>query len=681
MKRKMIGAAAAYMAGLFFASFFSNIPFLVILSMILAAALLVGRKYGFKAGDYLMLSVFFVSAVSVFSICTAVRYKPVVEMVGKEGCFRGEVVEAYRYSGSNSSYILRGRINDEISAKISFYGGELQADRGDIITIGSCIFSKPSKDYLFDSESYYKSDGIFLTATYAEDVTAQPFRTHKLREHIRRYREKNISDFRVALGGDSGDLLAGMVFGEKRGMDDNVRTAVYRCGIGHILAVSGLHVSVAVLVLMLILKRCRVNKYISFAVMEVLLLFLTAMANYPVSAIRAAVMMNFLYGAKLFRRQNDTFNSLAGAVLLICLVSPYSVYDEGFLMSVAGTFGIGVAAPCMTKDMPRDSFLQRAAVSFVTMLCTTLCVFPLSLLYFDETSLISPLSNMILVPLCSVSMIVGLIYALTGGALDLLFVSKLINDLILRISDSLARLRITHFSTDSRTLMTGLIICSVIVFFGFALFRSRRATVVTVTAAVIFMFTGAAVQRMVRNDHVIVAVLGKGNNAAVVVNDKGTVTVADLSGHYRSSAYVRKYLARNSIETVDTVLLSNRSESAFASYVKALEYTKTGKWYAEGAESRIKTVPQLTYLGEDGFTVESSSCDITLSGGALNIKCDDGEVVIEKGGDAVTGALTVIYGKAPQDADEAPDNVIYTDKGNNFEIWFSAEGSFEIRRL
>ena len=255
MKRKMIGAAAAYMAGLFFASFFSNIPFLVILSLILAAALLVGRKYGFKAGDYLMLSVFFVSAVSVFSICTAVRYKPVVEMVGKEGCFRGEVVEAYRYSGSNSSYILRGRINDEISAKISFYGGELEADTGDIITIGSCIFSKPSKDYLFDSESYYKSDGIFLTATYAEDVTAQPFRPHKLREHIRRYREKNISDFRVALGGDSGDLLAGMVFGEKRGMDDNVRTAVYRCGIGHILAVSGLHVSVEVLVILLILKR------------------------------------------------------------------------------------------------------------------------------------------------------------------------------------------------------------------------------------------------------------------------------------------------------------------------------------------------------------------------------------------------------------------------------------------
>ena len=107
MKRKMIGAAAAYMAGLFFASFFSNIPFLVILSLILAAALLVGRKYGFKAGDYLMLSVFFVSAVSVFSICTAVRYKPVVEMVGKVAIALFLVPRISSEAGSMTRYPLR----------------------------------------------------------------------------------------------------------------------------------------------------------------------------------------------------------------------------------------------------------------------------------------------------------------------------------------------------------------------------------------------------------------------------------------------------------------------------------------------------------------------------------------------------------------------------------------------
>lgn len=681
MKRKMIGAAVAYMAGLFFASFFSNIPFLVILSLILAAALLIGRKYGFKAGDYVMLAVFFVSAVSVFGIYTEVRYRPAAEMDGREGSFCGEVTEVYRYSGNNSSYVLEGRINGDIAAKISFYGGEFEADLGDKITIGGCRFAKPSKDYLFDSESYYRSDGVFLTAVNAKDVTAEAFRSRKLSRLISSYREQIIFDFGVALGGDSGDLLAGMVFGEKRGMDYNVKTAVYRCGIGHVLAVSGLHVSAAVLVLMFILKRCRVNKYISFAVMEVLLLFLTAMANYPVSAIRAAVMMNFLYGARLFRRQNDTFNSLAGAALLICLVSPYAIYDEGFLMSLAGTFGIGVAAPCMTKEMPRDTFPQRAAVSFVTMLCTTVCVFPLSLLYFDETSLISPLTNVLLVPLCSFSMMIGLLYALTGGVVDILFIAKLINDAVLRISDAAARLRITHFSAGSSYVMYGLIICAVMVVFAFAVFRSRRFTVAAVSIAAVFMFVTAGLIRMEHNDRLIVAVLGRGNNAAVVINDRGAVTVADLSGHYRSAEYVRKYLTRSGIERVDTILLSNRAESAYASYLGAFEFTDTGNWLAEGESELREPYSELQYMGEDGFSIESRSCTISLAEGTLTISGRDGEVVIEKSGKdgAESSGITVVYGKAA--AETAPDNVIYTDKGNNFEIWLSDNGSFDIRRL
>ena len=121
MKRKMIGAAAAYMAGLFFASFFSDIPLLVITAVILAAALLTVKRYGFKATDYGIMAVFFMTAVAVFGIYTAVRYRPALEMDGRTGSFRGEVEEVNHYEGGNSSYILKGRIDGDISAKVTFY--------------------------------------------------------------------------------------------------------------------------------------------------------------------------------------------------------------------------------------------------------------------------------------------------------------------------------------------------------------------------------------------------------------------------------------------------------------------------------------------------------------------------------------------------------------------------------
>ncbi len=681
MKRKMIGAAAAYMAGLFFASFFTSPALIVGFAAVIAAAAAVGRRYGFKAFDFGVMSVFFAAAMIVFSVYTAVNHDRCMTMEDCKGSFRGEVTDAVRYSGERSNYILSGCINGDIPARVSFYTQGTYAEIGDIISIGECTFSRLSCDYLFDSERYYKSEGVFLALDSAKDISIEHTDAKKLSRAAASYRERIISDFRVKMGDDSGDLLAGMVFGEKRGMDQGVKTALYRCGIGHILAVSGLHVSVAVLVLMGLLRMCRVNKYVSFAVMEALIIFITALANYPVSAIRAAIMMNFFYAAGLFRRQNDSFNALAGAVLLICICQPYAIYDSGFILSVAGTFGIAVFAPYMTKDMPRDTLLQKAIANFAVMLCTTVCILPFSLMYFDETSLVSPLTNIIIVPFCSLSMVIGLIYALTAGIVDLLPFAKAVNDMVLRISDAAAHIRYTHFACDSRAVRGGLIICAICVAFAAAIFRNRRYICVSAAAAVAFLFAGSGISQMKRSEQTIVAVLGKGNNAAIVVSSNGTAEVIDLSGHYRSAAYVKKYLSRNGIGRVDNVVLMENVNAAFASYDKELSYTDVGNWLVACEDEVVGVDMEISTVG--------SSAEIRC--GDMSISFDDGAVRVEDSGSSVcfadsikavkdSGSLAVICGNSPQDAD-VPDNTLFISGNNNFEIVLSDSGSFDIRRL
>ncbi|SEH62644.1 ComEC/Rec2-related protein [Ruminococcus flavefaciens] len=684
MKRKMIGAAAAYMAGLFFASFFTDPALLIVLSAMIAAALIIVRKYGARKGDYIVLGLFFAASVCAFSAYSAVRYYPVVAMDGKSGSFKGEVSDVVRYEGGSASYILSGRINDDISAKVSFYSSSCEADYGDIISIESCDFSKPSKDYFFDSERYYKSDGVFLSIGNAEGVKVEAKNSRSLKKLIVSYREDIIFDFRTELGKDSGDLLSGMVFGEKRSMDVNLKTAVYRSGIGHMLAVSGLHVSVAVFVLMTLLSMLRVNRYVSFAAMELILIFLTAMADYPVSAVRAAIMMNFMYASRLFRRQNDTFNSLAGAVLLICLFQPYVVYDEGFILSVAGTFGIGVFAQYMTKDMPKEKPLQKLIRSFAVMFCTTVCVFPFSVLFFDETSLISPLTNLIVVPLCSLSMVIGLVYAFTGGVFDLLPVSKVLNELVLEMSDRLAHIRWTHFSCDSKAIVALLLICTFMAVAAAALFRSRRFISICISLSLGAVFIGSGVHRIMKNSVLTVAVLGKGNNAAVVVCRDGCTDIIDLSGNYRSASYVRKYLMRNGISAAENAVLTAKVQSAFASYDKELEFTDIGKWFVfsdtdiAGASSK-----DMIYFYDKSVSIEHDDLHIRFDDGILTVGDKNGEIAFVKFSDidSADSDITVCCGKAPKDADNSADNIIYLDDNNNFEIVLSEKGSCMIRRL
>lgn len=677
----MIGAAAAYMAGLFFASFFTSPVLIAAFAAIVIAAFVVGRKYGFKLSDYAMISAFFAAAFIVFSIYTSVSYDRCIAFEGSEGYFEGKVVSAVSSRGDSSSYILKGHINGDIPAKVSFYMNETNAQLGDTLSIGSCTFSRISKDYLFDSERYYKSDGVFLSLNNAKEINIKAGDSKSLENIITEYRERIIDDFCSKLGEDSGDLLSGMVFGEKRGMDQEVKTTVYRCGIGHVLAVSGLHVSVAVLVLMGLLKMCHVHKFVAFAAMEALIIFIISLANYPVSAVRASIMMNFVYAAGLFRRQNDTFNSLAGAVLLICLFQPYVVYDTGFILSVAGTFGIGVFAPYMTKDMPRETFLQKLAVNFAVMLCTTVCVLPFSLLFFDETSLVSPLTNIIIVPFCSASMVIGLVYALTGGVVDLLALAKVINDIVLSISDSAARIRFTHFACGSKAITATLFICGVIVIFTAAIFRNKRYICTSVAAAIVFLFAGSAVWRMQRNDKVIVAVLGKGNNTALVVSSGGSTEIIDFNGHYRSSSYVRKYLTSNDINSVGTIVLAEKVNSAFASYYNALSFTDIGTWLLFCNEDEIAVYKNDLLCIEDHADIICGDCHISCEADTVCVSAFGKDICIADNNKSarIVCDLTIVCGNSTDDT--AADDRIFINGNNNFEIVLSESGSLNIRRM
>ncbi|MBQ1339138.1 MAG: hypothetical protein IIY35_00750, partial [Ruminococcus sp.] len=131
MKRKMILAAAAYMAGLFFASFFTDPAILIIFSMVIAAACIVGIRFGFKLKDIALMAVFFAATAGVFCTYTAVRYRPAVAFNCSEGSFRGEVTDVQYYSGENASYKLSGWINGSIKATVTYYSVSFGAEKGD----------------------------------------------------------------------------------------------------------------------------------------------------------------------------------------------------------------------------------------------------------------------------------------------------------------------------------------------------------------------------------------------------------------------------------------------------------------------------------------------------------------------------------------------------------------------
>ena len=678
----MILAAVAYMAGLFFASFFTGISSLLFLLPAAAAVFFIGSYRGMVRCDFIIAGACFIAAAAVFGLYTSLNYDRVTAYDGKTGSFRGTVVSVSDYNGGKSVYTLRGRIDGSRSAKLRLYTDSLDVRYGDIVKIENCTFSIPRGDYLYDPENRLRSEGVFLEAEYPDGISAEKSSGHGLMRRIIAYRERMCREFRSEMGDEAGSFIAGMVFGHSSELDSDVRTSFARCGIAHILAVSGLHVSIAALLFMELLKMLRVNRFAAFGAMNVFLLMLILLADSPISAVRAAIMMDMVYAAGLFRRQNDTFTSLSAAALLICITNPYVIYNAGFLLSVAGTFGIGVCAPYMTKGLREKGLLWGVLSAFLTMLCTSLCILPLSMKFFDETSLISPLSNLLIIPFCGVILVIGMLYVFTGGAVSLLAPAKYVAEAILSLTDRISHSGRICFSAGSdRVIELAFVLAAAVAAVQF-IARSRGATAYAAVFSCTVLFLGSAFSSRSFYRSFNAAVLGKGSNAAVVLTFSGRTDVIDLSGSSSSPDYVRKYLARNNISRPDVLVLTQNVQAQYSAYRSAFDGNAAEECYAAG-DTPVYGSEDTEIYGNIGYVYSADDYTVAYENGVLTVKYGGASVSFS---DAASRAenmegLRVYYGNSAAEAVKDEETVYVADCGNCFVIRLSDDGGHRIRRL
>lgn len=668
----MIGISSAYLSGLFFASFFIDKYGLILLIPVSVIVVVVAKVRKFSRFDLYMIVFSFLTAFTVNLVYTVNCYLSVTEFEGTKGDFSGEVTDYEVYEGDRASYIIDGRINGGQRTKILFYCYETGAEYGDIITLKNCDFLEIESDYLFNSEDYYKSCHIFLRVSSAETVDVEYTNSAEIKKFLADFRESTINKMCLTIGNETGGFLAGMIFGEKKYIDDNTKTALYRSGIGHILSVSGLHVSIIASLIMMIMRKLKLNKFVSFGVINLILLFMIALTDYRVSAIRAAVMLDIMYSARLFRRQNDTLNSIAVAVLFISLANPYAVYNSGFLLSISGTFGVAVFGNFMAENIERKSV---KALTIST--CTAVSVMPLSLYYYEETSLISPLANVLLIPLCTCALVFGLLYIITGIGF-LLYTADIFIKPVIFISDMISSVEFLHIPRMDGIFPVLLMLAGIITVCLYLCKAGRRIVCISIAVSLFVFSFSAEISGKMREENIIVAVLGKGNNAVIAVSHKGTTNIIDLSGHYRSAEYVRKYLAINGL-SADTLILTKNIASQDIVYETELKHFSIGRRFAVNSNKIYRDRFEL--LNDTEFTFDTGEYIIRCNKNMISVCYNGCEVNFSPAKENIhTGGLAVYYGNITKKT-TVYDDSIYLENMNNFEIILLSDGKYTVRRL
>ena len=212
----------------------------------------------------------------------------------------------------------------------------------------------------------------------------------------------------------SADLVRALVLGDRREMSDDVREDFSAAGVAHLLAISGLHITLMAMALSLILKRL-LGVWPATAVTVVCILAYGALIGFSPSISRAAIMYIALSGAPLFGRPSEGSTRLALTFLILLLIDPLNIADAGFVLSFSASAGlIWLDGPLMRLTrldrVGRGRKLYHRIIRYTARLAgatlsAQLLTYPALAMFYGTFSIISIISNIFLVPLCLVSLV------------------------------------------------------------------------------------------------------------------------------------------------------------------------------------------------------------------------------------------------------------------------------------
>ena len=225
----------------------------------------------------------------------------------------------------------------------------------------------------------------------------------KIQKSLRRY---HFTDDELA-------VMNALLLGQRQEISKQLSDNYSKAGAIHILAVSGLHVGVILLILSFILKPLeRVNngKLIKLVLVILSLWFFAILAGLSASVIRAVTMFSAIALGQFFNKRNAVEHSLIFSMFIILLWKPLILFDVGFQLSYTAVFGIIWIQPVLYQLWKPNFFIVDKGWQLITVsVAAQLGVLPISLFYFHQFPALFFISNLIIIPFLGVILGLGLV--------------------------------------------------------------------------------------------------------------------------------------------------------------------------------------------------------------------------------------------------------------------------------
>lgn len=614
-------------------------------------------------------------AVVLWAVDNNTADKTIAAYSGAEAVVTGYVTETEQY---DNSVLVTARLTDVQGGRYS--GFEVNFFTNETLVPGdgfsaSVRFKEGQSPY-----ANHLSMQLYIQEMIGIDSAAHPLlhAAYTARQYV-------ISRIRYWLPGDEGAVAATVITGDKTQLPTALRLTFNRAGVSHILVVSGLHITLIISLLFALIQRLRLGRIVQLILLLVIIAACILFYGPRPSVLRACIMSALLYSGGILLRRSDAVTSLAVAAVIILFIRPTAILEASFLLSFGCCVALTVVYPALQKILD-ERFEQRGGAGRVLgKLLKTLALpatisavtFPLLVLFGMPVSLVSPLTNLLDVPLVPVLIVLSFFACIPvtfiGGLASL--AAGLIVKIILAVSEFFASLPFSSVETTAGYLKIFLVysiaVAAVVLLFP----KQKVRKGLIVLCMILVLLTGAVSQWFFKLDKAEIVLY---SDEIVLLHDKDKTLVVIQQADQHSVAYLAEYCNRRFSDSEFYVIIVQNvgaeTERQIVSMIPGIYRTMysphlSGIAYDEGYIVKIDVGRFYVLVYPDGgILARLSQSQVCVLSDLLQMAEQDGDLTISLRRDGIAEYYVISNGHSSKVYGMKERIYIYGDDNGIFKV-------------
>ncbi len=467
-------------------------------------------------------------------------------------------IKESEYSKSFTGKVLKSYSRENIkNTKLNIkFNSNIQLNKGDIVKL---IGEYEDTNYYknegnFNYRNYLKKDNIYgnLKVSKIEIVKKNNNIINNLNIQIKEKIKNNYSN-------QTANFIETIILGDKTNLSDIVKEEFSNSGLSHLLAISGMHIAIIILISNAILDHIIKNYKIKNILLLIIIIIYATIINLSSSSARAIIMAILHIISKLIYKKDNFLVNISLASLILLIINPYNLIDSGFQLSFIASLGIVIILPKIEKLELKNKILKYIYVSLLVSISANILILPIIINTFKKISLSMFLIQIIITPILYIIEILGLATIVIPS--QLVFVIKPILEISVSIFNYISQINFfTIYTKVPKPITITIYYLSALVY----IIKPKRKFIIqickkTIILLLILNLTISIINQADTNLKIYMIDVGQGDSTLIITpeNKKILIDGGGLENYDIGEKVLIPYLLNKQIKTLDYVMISH----------------------------------------------------------------------------------------------------------------------------